>query len=61
MTPALKALFALMVAIAAITAVNLTRYSEFSGSGWAWASIIIGIGALTSGLCLLISFWRSKA
>jgi hypothetical protein len=62
MTPALRSFFALIVAIMAIAAVNLGRYSgEFGGSGWAWASLIIGIAALASGLYLLISFLRSKA
>jgi hypothetical protein len=60
MTPALRNFFALIVAIAAITAVNLARYSS-NGTGWAWASVIIGIGALTSGLYLLFRVWRSKA
>jgi protein-S-isoprenylcysteine O-methyltransferase Ste14 len=57
MTPALRNFFALIVAIAALTAVNFARY----GTGWAWASLVIGIVALASGLYLLISFWRSNA
>ena len=57
MTPALRASFALIVALMALTAANLARY----GGGWAWASVIIGIGALASSVWLLIVIWKSKA
>ena len=61
MAPALRNLFAFTVAIIALMAANLAaRYGDGFSSGWAWASVILGIVALLSGLYLLILFWRSK-
>ena len=64
MTPAQKTVFILIDAMLAVSGVTVGLYSVH-GSGWAWASIILGVCALASGLYLLmyllILLRRSKA
>jgi hypothetical protein len=50
-----------LLLLVAISAFNLGRYSvEFSGSGWAWAAVILGVLVLLTGVSTLIYEFRKS-